>query len=419
MTVDTSSNGPHHPTPPRAWAVLTGGFIALFFSAGVWHSFGVFFEPLLAEFGLDRTALSLVTSIAIAVIAATQLTVGRFMVRFGTSGVICTGLALMGIGLFLSGFATNITVVYLSFSLVMAAGYGFSSLTAVGNEIAQWFDRRRGMAIGIAFSGLSAGGLMLTPFIQLLILRFTWRMAFWILGAGLALGTVPLLWFLLRDRPDPDLRQEPHGPGEGTSETPDTSANIPVMEALRTPPFWLLSGAYFACGFTDFLLFFHFPIFATGLGIPAQTAANLLGLASGISIVGTVVLASLSDRTGRPIPLSAIYAVRAVGFLLLMVSRSIVPLYAFTVFYGFVLFASNPITSALAREIYGPKSFGTLFGYLIFAHYVGSFFGTLTGGIVYDNLGRYDEAFLIGAILLAGASACALILRRRMPATLR
>ena len=95
-----------------------------------------------------------------------------------------------------------------------------------------------------------------------------------------------------------------------------------------------------------------------------------------------------------------------------MFSKSPGSLFVFMTIYGFVLFASNPITSAATRELYGPKSFGTLYGYLIFIHYVGSFFGPLAGGMVYDRLERYDEAFLIGAVLLAAASACSLALRK-------
>lgn len=403
-------NRPDHGSVLRPWAVVAGGFITLFFSAGIWHSFGVFFKPLLAEFGLGRTAVSLVSSAAIVVIALTQLAIGWAMGKFGASRVIRSGIALMGLGLFLSGFAPGVAFIYLTFSLVMAAGYGFSSLVSVSNVIAPWFDRRRGAAIGIAFAGLSAGGLILTPLIQFLILEWSWRAAFRILGAGMFVVVVPLLWALLRDR-----TEDSGGDGEALeTDPPGASINVPVRQALRTMPFWLLSGTYFACGFTDFLLFFHFPLFAIGLGVADQTAANILGAAGGISLAGTVSLAWWSDRAGRTIPLAAIYAVRAAGFVLLMMSRSTAPLYVFMVFYGFVLFASNPVTSAATRELYGPKSFGTLYGYLIFVHYLGAFSGPLTGGLVYEALGRYNEAFLIGAVLLAGAAACALGLRGRM-----
>jgi MFS family permease len=391
---------------------LAGGFLTLFCSSGIWHSFGVFFKPLLAEFGLDRTALSLVTSIAIVTIALSQLVIGWILEKAGPSLAVRVGLTIMGAGLILSGFAPGLTMIYLTFSVVMAVGYGLSSLVSIGNVIAQWFSRRRGMAMGIAFAGFSAGALVLTPLAQYLILRFSWRTTFWILGVSLWIVVIPLLFLLIRDREEKgQAESKPNGKQMEGGASHDVSVHIPPREALRTSSFWLLSATYFACGFTDFLLFFHFPIFAIGLGVPDQTAANILGLAGGISIFGTVAISWLSDRVGRPIPLFVSYAIRAVGFLVLMTSQSAAPLYAFMVFYGFVMFSSNPITSAVTRELYGPKSFGTLYGYLIFMHYVGSFFGPLTGGIVYDRLGRYDEAFLIGAILLAMAAVCSLALR--------
>ena len=66
-------------TPARAWAVVIGGFTALFCAAGIWHGFGVFFKPLLAEFGGDRTSLSLVSSVAIVTISLSQLVIGRII----------------------------------------------------------------------------------------------------------------------------------------------------------------------------------------------------------------------------------------------------------------------------------------------------------------------------------------------------
>ncbi|MFQ5693682.1 MAG: MFS transporter, partial [Nitrospinota bacterium] len=181
----------------RPWAAVAGGFLTLFFSAGVWHSFGVFFKPLLTEFGLARTSVSLITSVAIATIAVTQLVVGRAIGRFGASRVIRGGIALMGAGLILSGLVPSLAAIYVTFSLVVAAGYGFSSLAPVGDAISQWFDRRRGMAMGIAFAGFSAGELVLTPLIQFLILRFSWCGAFWIVGGGFFLAVTPVLLFLL------------------------------------------------------------------------------------------------------------------------------------------------------------------------------------------------------------------------------
>ena len=396
-------------TPARAWAVVIGGFTALFCAAGIWHGFGVFFKPLLTEFEVDRTSVSLVSSAAIMTISLSQLVIGRIIERVGAAQTIWLGICLMGTGLILTGFAPRPTVVYLTFSVVMAVGYGLTSLVAVGNVIAQWFSRRRGMAMGLAFSGFSAGALVFTPFAQYLILRFSWRTAFWIIGAGFLAVVIPLLLLLIRNR-DTD-REEPSRPMADLSSR-DGAHHVPPRDALRTPSFWLLSGTYFACGFTDFLLFFHFPIFAIGLGVPDQTAANILGAAGGIGIVGTVVMAWISDRKGRPMLLFLSYAARAAGFLILMFSKSPGSLFVFMTIYGFVLFASNPITSAATRELYGPKSFGTLYGYLIFIHYVGSFFGPLAGGMVYDRLERYDEAFLIGAVLLAAASACSLALRK-------
>ncbi len=410
LPVNQKNQKPNPKIPARAWAVIVGGFAALFCAAGIWHGFGVFFKPLLAEFGVDRTDLSLVTSVAVVTIALCQIIIGQIIKRTGAAQTITLGISLMGVGLILTGFANSPTIVYLTFSTIMAAGYGLASLVSVGNVIAQWFSRRRGMAMGIAFSGFSAGALVFTPLAQFLILQFSWRAAFWIIGTAFLVVVIPILLLLIRNH---DSNEEHQNKRSSDVCSKDTTSHIPPKNALRMRTFWLLSGTYFACGFTDFLLFFHFPLFAIGLGIPDQTAANILGVAGGISIAGTIVMAWLSDRWNRALFLFLSYSIRAIGFLILMFSEGPVSLYIFMVVYGFVMFSSNPITSATTRELYGPKSFGTLYGYLIFFHYVGSFFGPITGGIVYDRFGRYDKAFLIGAILLSVASIFSLLLGRR------
>lgn len=410
MSVNKKNQTSNQKIPPRAWAVIIGGFAALFCAAGIWHGFGVFFKPLLTEFKVDRTGLSLVTSVAVITIALSQLIIGKIIKHIGAARTISLGISLMGVGLILTGFANSPATVYLTFSIIMAAGYGLSSLVSVGNVIAQWFSRSRGMAMGIAFSGFSAGALVFTPLAQFLILQFSWRAAFWIIGTAFLVIVIPLLLLLIRNH-DPN---EEHQNKQSSDDFPENiSPHVPPHNALRKSSFWLLSGTYFACGFTDFLLFFHFPLFAIGLGIPDQEAANILGVAGGISIAGTIIMAWLSDKWGRPFFLFLSYSIRAIGFLILMFSKGSVSLYVFMVVYGFVMFSSNPITSATTRELYGPKSFGTLYGYLIFFHYVGSFFGPLTGGIIYDRFERYDKAFLIGAILLSIASVFSLLLGRR------
>jgi predicted MFS family arabinose efflux permease len=228
---------------------------------------------------------------------------------------------------------------------------------------------------------------------------------------------VPLLWRTLRDSPEA-LGLQP----DGASASHLSKDAIPLAapfriipgtatrEALRSAPFWLLSGSYFACGFTDFILYTHFPIFAVGIGVPEQTAANLTGLIGGLSILGVVGMGAWTDRIGWRTPLTLIYLMRGVGLGILTFTKDFPMLMAFVLVYGFFHFASTPLTPAAAAGIYGRRPLATIYGYLHFSHALGSVLGPYLAGSIFEQTGGYGPAFLLTAgVLLSASLSCSFL----------
>ena len=394
------------------WVIVLLGFSSLAFAGGIWSGFGVFFKPLLAEFGVARGRLSLIITVGMIFWAAGAFLAGTLVNRFGARRLNLFGVGLMGLGCLLSSFATSAWALFATYSLLVATGTGLATMTTNAVLISRWFVRSRGKALAISIAGYNAGQLLLVPFSQFLIGAYGWHWTF-IIWAGMLWGLLaPAVYLFLRESPE-KMGLSPDG--AATSESGPAKpidrriAWIPrgeVREALRTRSFWLLFASYVACGFTDFVIYVHFPILATGIGVSEQTAANAFGLIGGLSIIGVLWMGAWADRIGYRAPLVMIYAIRCVGILLLGLTDSVVMLFGVVVLYGLFHQATTPLTPGMSAHLFGRNPLGTLHGYMLIGHSLGALMGPYAAGATFDATGSYRLIFFLTAGLLAGASAC-------------
>ena len=305
------------------WKIVFLGFGAMAVGGGIWAGFGVFFETLLDEFGGSRAGLSLVITFGMIFWAIGAFMAGTLVNRFGPKKLILFGVGLMGLGCFLSSATTSTITLFTTYGLLIAMGTGFSTMNTNSVLISRWFVRKRGTALGVSTSGYNAGQLILIPFTALLIGNYGWRWAFIIWGMMFWFLLGPILFKYLKNSPEEvGLAPDNEPPGEVDFVEPiETRVRwIPrgtVLRAMKTRSFWLLFASYVGCGFTDFVMYVHFPIFATGIGVNSQTAANAFGLIGGLAIIGVIGLGAWADKIGYKIPLVLIYATRCIGILLL------------------------------------------------------------------------------------------------------
>lgn len=389
-------------SPRRAWIAVSIVFVTIGFAGGLWHMFGIFVKPLEADFQVSRTSVSLVVSIAQFVYFLMMMVMGKILDRFSPRGVIIAGTSVLGMGALLSGFVQSFWQINLTYGVILALGYSMSTINVSSVAITQWFDQRRGLAIGVALAGFNAGTLVLLPLAQYWVLIYSWRYAFFGLGVLTLLVPLPLALALLRN-----------GPYRSTSvQTKESAEKTPglIQGALKRPSFWYLAISFFACGFSDFVLAAHLPPFAVDAGISIWLSGSANGFISGISIIGVILLGALSDRVGRRYPLALIYLIRALCFFWLPWMGGLSGMVAFIMLYGFFYFATTPMTSATAADIFGPKRLGTLYGYIVAAHGLGALTGPYVAGALYDATGTYQAAFLAtGVLLLVAAFGCAMI----------
>ena len=180
---------------------------------------------------------------------------------------------------------------------------------------------------------------------------------------------------------------------------------------------WQLSGAYFVCEYTTNIISMHFVPFAEGEGFSRSTAATAFGLMSGLNAVGVITFAMLSDRLGRKNLLASVYALRGVGYGVLLLALGGWGLWGFACIAGFSWIATVPLTASLTADIYGLRTLGTLGGISFLAHQVGGSISVLLAAVIYDATGSYVIPFASCAILLLAASVTAFSIREKRYST--
>lgn len=403
------------------WVVLGAVAVLLLAASGVRSSFGVFIKPMEAEFGWGRTAMSAVAALSLFLYGAVGPFVGRLADRFGPRGVFAVAAVLIGAGTLGTAAVVSLWQLYLTAGVLTALGAGAAAMSVAASVAARWFDTRRGLVLGIAGGGLAAGQLLVVPLAMALTVAWGWRLTFAGLGVVFLALILPVALVFVRNDPR-DVGLEPYGAGgEGTPQR--MAAPAPERTSLRgaaaSGPFWLLAGSFWVCGYTTSgLVLTHLIPHATEHGFHATQAAEALGVMGALNVVGTVASGWLCDRFGQKVPLAAYYFLRGVSLLFLPYVGTVPGLFAFAAVYGLNYISTVPATTALTARIYGRYSVGELSGWIFFSHQLGSAFGSLAGGYLYDRFGDYTVAFHSAAVMAFVATGLVLAIRER-PVTRR
>jgi len=386
-----------------AWVVLGALVVVMIAASGLRAVFGVFIKPMEAEFGWSRTALSVAAALSLLVLGAVAPFTGRLADVWGGRAVVLASLALLGMGTIASAFVTQLWHVYVASGLLTALGAGGAGLTTAVPIAVRWFERQRGLVIGVAGAAMSAGQLVLVPLAMWLTLRLGWRQSYLWLGAGLFLVIFPLAVAFVRSDPR-DRGLAPYGATSVGPVSPVASerppARVSVTEASQWPAFWLLAGSYFVCGYTSGgLIGTHLIPHTMEHGFSEMAGAEALGLTGAMSIVGTIGSGWICDRFGRKTPLAVYYCVRGLSLLFLTVVWDRPSLFLFAIVFGLNYFSTVPPTTTLTANIFGRDSVGELSGWIFLSHQVGSALAALTAGWLFDQTGSYFWAFVSAAVL--------------------
>ena len=330
--------------------------------------------------------------------------------RYGPRVVTFVMGLFAGLSLLLTSQVNASWQLFITFSLLLALGTSAAYPTMMATT-ARWFDKKRGLAVGIAGIGVGLGPVVIAPFATYLIANFDWRMAYIVVGLIAGVVVTSLSMLLKRDPGEIGVLLDgvKSDSSEGIVQDKESSARpagFSLLEAFRTRSFWFLGIVWLSTAFCFYLISTHIVPHATDIGISAADAALVLALTGGISIPGRLIMGALSDRIGRKASAITCALLQAGAMAWLTCSQELWMFYLFALVFGFGFGGIDSIVTSLIGDIFGVHSIGAIMGMLAIAWGIGAATGPFIGGLIFDITKSYFIAFLIGvsAILVTTLS---------------
>jgi MFS family permease len=393
------------------WVIIAIAFVTVALGVTARTAFSLMFPPIVDEFGWERGLAAGAFSFGFLVSAAVSPFIGRLMDSRGPRFIIEGGVLLTTAGLLGATLIAAPWQLYATLGLLVGIGANCMTYSVHSQFLPNWFLRRRALAIGIAFSGVGVGSMLLLPWLQAIILKEGWRHACWVLGIVTIVVLVPINLLVTKRPEDVGLLPdgERHGAGDAATQRKSNiidaewaAINWTLARAARTARFWWLALSYFCGGYIWYAVQVHQTKYLVEIGFSPMEAAWSLGLVAMVGIPGQILLGGLSDRYGREI----IWALSCSGFAICyaaLLALGAVPsqplLYLMVLAQGGLGYAFTAMMGPIVLEIFEGKSFGTIFSVLMTALIGGGAAGPFLTGLLYDRLGNYDVAFAIGAVL--------------------
>lgn len=379
------------------WIMVVVTFVALIMSAGVRNAPSVIVKPLEAEFGWDRASISLATAISLFAYGFGGPLGGSLIDRLGPRRVTLAGLLLIVGGLIPLTMIDQLWQLILLWGVVVGVGTGMVASVLAATVALRWFNRYRGLILGILGGAAAAGQLVFLPTLITLNTSSGWRAVITVLAVGASSALVLALLFM-RDRPESVgiIALGEAAPSAAASDARFTS----LRDALRTRDFWLLAGSFFVCGYTtNGLIGTHLLPHTLEHGFIEVEISWALALMGALNIVGTLTSGWLSDRYDNRKLLAVYYTFRALSLAVLPTIANIEGMRLFAIVYGLDWVATVPPTVNLTAMRFGRRSLGTIYGWIFCAHMIGAGIASYAGGLFRGWFGDYTLIFLSAAVL--------------------
>lgn len=390
----------------RGWYVVAGGFAVTFVGFGGAYTFSAFLEPLQHTFAASRGSVSLVFALAGFLYFGLGVVSGPLADRFGARRLALIGMVLVGAGFALAGMARSLLDVDLAYGLGVGLGVGCSYVPVLG-AVQRWFSRQRGLASGLAVSGIGIGTLVMPPLASALIAAFGWRTAYLAIGAlSVVIGGAAAL--LVEN--DPHARGlQPDGDPAPSGTSPNAPRGASVGEAVRTRRF---AGLYAACliaSFGLFIPFVHLVPSAIDRGVPRTLAVLLVGAIGVGSTVGRFALGGVADRFGRNRSLIACFIGMGLALPMWAFAGNFAGLLMFALAYGVFYGGFVALLPAIVMDAFGGRNVSAIIGILYTSVAAGTLIGPSAAGFAYDLSHSYTLSILaaVAANLIAAAIVAA------------
>lgn len=401
-------NREEYRKPPRAkpvffhgYVVVIAAFCIVVVSYGAQSAYGVFFQPVLTDFGWSRSTISGAFSLSMIFSGLSAVVMGKLTDSFGPRLIITICGLLIGLGYLLMSHVSTAWHVYLFYGVIIGSGMGGIFVTLL-STIAGWFDKKRSMMTGIVLTGTGTGTLAMPALANRLIYSFGWHTSYIVFGTILLVVIISAGQFI-KHNPDKTKKLPSTKRHEIEQEFKSTYFGFSIRQAVYTRQFWQVFAMCICSAFIMFAVIVHIVAHAIDLGASAISAANILVAVGIADIAGRVVMGIAADRIGNKYAFIIGFALISLALFGLGVAKEVWMLYLFAIIYGFAYSDMGTSISPLLARLFGLRSHGLIYGLVSVGTSIGSSIGPLFAGYMFDISGNYDSAFLACAsIALVG-----------------
>jgi MFS family permease len=402
------------------WVIVAVAFVTLGMAFGVWYSFSVFFLAVIKDFGWTRAEASSIYSIFILSQALIGPLAGHLQDRFGPRKTIPFGTLLLSLSLVLTSQVQVLWHYRLAYGVLAGVGVGILGFSSHSAFIPKWFERQRGLAMGMAMSGIGFGMLILIPAVEKGISLFGWRTTYG-LFAGLVFFLVMPINIIFSRKDPMELRLSPDGDQPDGNQkrskpkmvvkivdAPWSQVEWTLKKAARTKRFWYLIGGFFFGSYVFQGTLLHCISALVDSGLSRPVAAYYFGILGLTGAGGKILFGYLSDRFDREKINNLAGIVTAVGlFCLILVGwvHGPTPL-LFALLFGLGYGAAAPLFPSVSADIFLGKSFGLIFAVMGVGGGMGGAMGSFSLGWIYDLTGTYSLALGLSLVSLFLSCLC-------------
>jgi MFS family permease len=393
---------PQSAQQPYGWVIVAACALMIFVTYGLIYCYSVFFKPLAEAFQWDRSSTSMIYSLAVLIRAFVGIGTGWLADKYGARKIMIVCGLLMAVGYLLSSRISLLWQFFLTYAVIEAIG--MSGTWGICTTLpSRWFDRNRGLALGVVTAGSGFGTLLIVPAVERLVNAFDWSQAFVICGiAAGALMVVPALF--LKNPPN-------YAAAPGPAAEPHTGN--PVAGALRDSRMWLIIAAFLFFFFGVQIVIIHIVNYATDVGIDPLVAATFVSVIGLVSIFSRLFTGAVAEKIGLYVNLIVTCVALAAVFILLIFTRSVWAFYVCAVIFGIPYGGETTLIPLVIGRFFGTRHMTTLMGISLFGINIGGASGAWMAGWIFDRTESYTWAFIAGAACAAISVVAVILLKKQ------
>ena len=361
----------------------------------------LFLVPVTESLGMERSAFSLVFTITGLSVAVALPIVSKLLNHYSVKIVATVGILMSSLGFAAYSLAQESWQFYF-IAMIVGAGTAGCSNVVIALLINNWFIDRKGLAMGIAFTGSGFGTAVISPILNNCLVQYGWQFSYVFFGLLTCVVCIPLTWLCAYKKPS-EKGQCPYQREDGFNREACLKTETgPALKDIRGKVFfWLYLICILVCSTVICGMGLHMPAYFTDLGYDASFVAFIFSAYAIFLIGGKILLGHIFDTKGSKWGIAFLGVTVSMAFICLMLAKQFVLALLFTIFYGCGATYTSVGVSYLTNSFFGQRDYAEIISFVNIFYVIGAALGPFVSGMVYDYTGGYDVIWRVYLLLFA------------------